>query len=105
MPTGSESSTVIGQNSKITIGVAIAIVSALGGTLWKQADTAASIDKRLSVFEANSEHANESLESIRDTLREILSKQDGERERLGGHEVRISILEKRVESIEKTGAK
>jgi peptidoglycan hydrolase CwlO-like protein len=61
----------------------------------------AKLDIRASVLENNSLHANESLRSIEKTLKEIVDKYDNERERVGGVSARITILESRVDRLEK----
>lgn len=58
------------------------------------------LDTRAAVLETNSGHANDALKEIGETLKTIASKQDGEREKIGNHEGRITLLEERVGRLE-----
>lgn len=75
----SEERIAIGPQSWLRAGTACGIVLAAIAITT----TLNSVDKRLTVFETNSNHANKSLEGIESTLKEMAAKQDGEREAIG----------------------
>ncbi len=98
----------IALNHKITVGAALAILSFSGFQDYRQGSAAENfekvfnksltdLDKRLTVFEVNSTHANESLMSIRDSLTTALTdmkaEQNGGKEKLGSIELRLMRLE------------
>ncbi len=66
----------------IPLGSAVAMVIA-----------AALLYSRVEVLETNSSHANKQLERIAESLDELADKQDGEREKLGNLDARVTSLE------------
>lgn len=97
MQSPTEAHTKLGGDSWVRVSFMVLV---LGACVWLL-NGFGKLDTRAAVLEVNSTHANQQLGMIANTLEKIAEKQDGEREKLGQLDARVTIVEGRVEAVER----